>query len=132
MILVLHIFGGTEANLSKSCCTQFHKYILKSSYTCVKSKQILNPKQKWFDWKCCRLCTTMKKCLRDFNRCHTAINRFRFYSSRSKNLNFCSQKKFEFYNNNIKKLESVKYSKEWWKLANSLKDRVYVPAHSGL
>ena len=70
----------------------------------------------------------MKKCLKDFNRCHTAINRFGFYSSRSKYLNFCSQKKLELYNNNIKKLGSVKCSKEWWKLANSLKNRVYVPA----
>lgn len=35
----------------------------------------------------------------------------------------CADKKLEFYNNNLKQLDKVKCSKDWWYLSNSLKTR---------
>lgn len=94
---------------------------IKSAYPNKVNKTIFDPKQKWFDWKCFRLRSTMLKNLKAFRKEHTAINKYRYNFSRYRYLNTCEQKKIDFLNNNLKKLDAVKNSKDWWNLTNSLK-----------
>ena len=96
---------------------------IKSAHITVSNRSIFTPKQKWFDWKCFRLRSVMSKCLREFRKSYTNINKFNYLSARTKYLNTCSQKKLDFQNANITKLDNVRCSKAWWRIANTLKSR---------
>ena len=97
---------------------------IKSAHIKPSKKSVFTPKQKWFDWKCFRLRSTMLKNLKNFRKDHSSRNRFIFISSKTKFLAVCKQKKLDFQNNDIARLNIVKSSKDWWKISNSLKSRV--------
>ena len=101
---------------------------ITSSNVTNSNKKIFSPKQKWFDWKCFRLRSSMSKDLKEFRNNHTHINKFRYLESRSRYLSVCNQKKLEFQNNLLINLDNVRSSKDWWHTANSLKTR---PPSSG-
>ena len=96
---------------------------IKTAYNFNPKKTIFIPKQKWFNWKCFRLRTSMLKNLKSFRKSHTSIKRNIYNSSRSKYLAYCENKKLDYYNNNISKLGTVKCSKHWWSIAKSLKKK---------
>lgn len=88
------------------------------------------PKQKWFNWRCFRLRKTMLKNLKDYRNLHTPSNRNRYNSAKHRYLNYCSQLKLKFYNENLSKLDSVSSSKQWWDVAKSMKTSVLKPVLS--
>lgn len=85
------------------------------------NKRFFEPKQKWFDWQCERSRVNMLKRLRLYRKNHTTINKSRYFLSRSKYMKLCKEKKLNMYNNNLNKLNTVRCSSDWWKLAKSLK-----------
>lgn len=87
------------------------------------NRTFFEPKQKWFDWTCFRLRSNMHKNLKIYRKSHTVINRRRYYSSRSKFHRMCNEKKLQYFNGNLRELDTVSCSKDWWNLANSLNKR---------
>ncbi|XP_059225687.1 uncharacterized protein LOC131997861 [Stomoxys calcitrans] len=87
------------------------------------NRKFFEPKQPWFDWTCFRLRSVMRRNLKAFRALHTDVNKKRYYSSRTKFQRLCSRKKLEYYNENLRRLDRVTSSKDWWNLSNSLKNR---------
>lgn len=96
---------------------------IKSANVKMPKKKYFVPRQKWFDWRCYRFRTVMRKHLKEYRSNHSIENRHRYYSSRVNFQNVCKQNKMKYHNNNLRKLQYVTCSKDWWQLSNSLKDR---------
>lgn len=103
---------------------------IRNAYPHRTKKTIFIPKRKWFDWKCFRSRSIMSKNLKKFRKYHTASNRYIYYTSRSRYLRICDDKEIQHYNNNLKLLDNVKSSKDWWSLSNSFKTKSLVPNNS--
>ena len=91
------------------------------------NKSLFTPKQKWFNWKCYRLRSVMIRKLKDFRKQHTSANRNRYNSAKHRFLNYCDQRKLVFYNENLSQLETVKCSKQWWKISKSMQTKPIRP-----
>ena len=100
---------------------------IKDSYKSSPNKSVFEPKQKWYNWKCFRLKTSMLKKLSIFRKSHSSTNRDRYISARHTYLDHCNKQKLKFYNDNLSKLDSVRCSKQWWKIAKSLKKEILKP-----
>jgi len=94
---------------------------IKVSAGLNSNSKSLAPKNKWYDWQCENARRRMLKALNKLRKFNTPEFREDYKSSRSFYLKICREKKALKYENDIAALESVKNSKDWWALANGLK-----------
>lgn len=87
---------------------------------CFKTR--FDPKNKWFDSQCENARKSMLDKLDQYRKSNTEIRRRCYIDSRSRYARLCDQKKLGFKMDNILKLNGVRNSSEWWKLANSLRN----------
>lgn len=84
------------------------------------NRSFFEPKQEWFDWQCARARNCMMKWLCVQRKNHNAANKTHYLTARAKYIQLCKSKKLEFYNKTLDKLNWIKDSKGWWRLAKSL------------
>lgn len=78
---------------------------------------------KWLDLQCYNARKNVFKKLHLYRK-HGGISTIRqeYHESRRQYVTLCAQKKKKYQNEMIEKLNHVKNSKEWWKLANELRN----------
>ena len=79
------------------------------------------PRNDWFDAKCENFRQRMLKSLDTYRDTGLDVDRIRYTQNRSKYTKLCDEKKLDKKIANINKLNTVKNSAEWWKLANFLR-----------
>ena len=79
------------------------------------------PKNPWFDSQCENLRKKMLSKLDVFRSSNSEYDRITYIQVKSEYSKLCDAKKLNLCINNIEKLNSVRNTSDWWKLANSLK-----------
>lgn len=83
-------------------------------------------KNKWFDLQCYNAREKVFKKLKLYRK-HGGIPSIRqeYFESRKRYVNLCVQKRKKYHNETIDKLNYVKNPKEWWRLANEVRNRKF-------
>ena len=109
----------SNTNIESKLQTCIEKIRAASSMNVIKKR--FDPKNDWFDSKCENSRIKMLESLDRVRKSDSQADRQRYIELRSKHNKVCEEKKLNFAIANINKLNFVKNSSEWWKLANSLK-----------
>ena len=83
---------------------------------------VLQSKEKWFNWKCFNARRDSFKSLRQFKRTNLEEDRLLYVESNKQFQLICEEARTSYYYNIECKLNTVKDSKEWWKLVKELKN----------
>jgi len=110
-----------DANSSVNAQIEALCTIIRQANGPPQPKTCFKPRSFWYDWQCER---ARKKMLRYLNLCRkfgTAWHKTKYSEVRASYLQLCDAKKKSAENQIILKLGSVSNSKDWWRLANSMK-----------
>ena len=94
---------------------------IKGSSEASVSKKNFDPKNKWFDWECENFRKKMLKKLDRYRETSSSLDRIAYVNCKSEYLKLRTKKELQYKENNINKLNIVRNSSDWWKLAKSLK-----------
>lgn len=81
-----------------------------------------DPKNKWYDSQCENARKCMLRHLNHYRKTNSEACRKSYVESRSNYSKICEQKKIRYKLSNIEKLNHIRNSSDWWKLANSMKN----------
>lgn len=95
--------------------------IIRAANAFSKPNKTFNAKMEWYDFQCEEARRKMLKLLNFTRKYDLDIFRTKYIESRTKYFKLCRSKKLEWLQENINKLNYVKDSRDWWKLANSLR-----------
>ena len=110
-----------QSNLSAQEKLDICVHKIQSAANINSIKKHFIPKNDWYDAKCENFRRRMLKSLDNYRETNSDYDRIRYINNRSKYMKLCDEKKLAKQISNINKLNLVKDSAEWWKLANSLR-----------
>lgn len=94
------------------------------------SKRFFEPKNKWFDYQCATARAKMLCQLDLFRQFSLESYKREYVKSKTRYSKLCNNKKLSYLNENINKLNYVRNSSDWWKLANSFKESTHIVGNS--
>lgn len=94
---------------------------IKEASNSKQSKKFFDPKNQWFDCQCANARKKMFNQLDLFRKFNLEAYRREYVASKTFYTKLCKGKKLKYENYKIDKLNFVRNSSDWWKLANSFK-----------
>ena len=88
----------------------------------IKNKKIFESKNKWYDCQCESARSDMFDKLDWWRKFNLDTFKTLYIESKNRYKSLCLEKKNSFMTKEIEKLNKIHSSKEWWKLANSMKN----------
>lgn len=115
--LIVDASQPVESNIENILCC------VRDAGECMRSKKLFSPQNPWFDCECYNTRKKMLTLLNQFRKYNLEVFRVRYVEYRRKYTNLCHNKKLEWQLSNINRLNTVRCASDWWKIANSLKNK---------
>ncbi|XP_059225904.1 uncharacterized protein LOC131997976 [Stomoxys calcitrans] len=115
---IRNIAGVNHINLN-----DINQIIVKSASKLIDHKKPFEPKNKWYNKNCNNARMKSFKLLKVYRTTRNLEDKRRYIVAQKEYKTVCSTNKSVYYNTIANKLNNIKNSKEWWKMAKEIRNQ---------
>lgn len=115
---IRNIAGVNHINLN-----DINQIIVKSASKLINHKKPFEPKNKWYNKNCNNARMKSFKLLKVYRTTRNLEDKRRYIVAQKEYKTVCSTNKSVYYNTIANKLNNIKNSKEWWKMAKEIRNQ---------